>query len=454
LEPYGHEVSYQELIRAVEWNSVVFRKLGYGTGGRGQPVIALNVLLGWRAVPILLAALLQRITVVPVDTFRNPGLTGQILSTARPELMLDTQHTDEQGRLRLGLIPGIFPRSLPELEDVALIMYTSGTSGFPKGVMLTYANLWSNLSDILGYFDIGAGDRLLLVRPLTHASAITGELLPGLYNGSPIVIKPNDATPLSAIREIVERRISVLCTTPTVAAALARIAFRHDVSGLRRIILSGEMLLETPLSKIREAFPETAIGNAYGLTEAAPRISCLTDLSEGSGLQSVGKPLRSVRLKIADESGETAVEGSRGVLWISGPNIMKGYFRDDTATAGKLKDGWLVTSDLASFHEGELFVHGRADDVFIRGGINIHPLEIESYLLEIDGISEALVFARQEDKGTRISAWVVAAPELDRHDIYKRVLSHQPDSRLWPDVIEVKTSLPKTPSGKLLRPKQ
>lgn len=454
LSSKGHEVSYEKLMQAIEWNALVFQKLGYGRSRAGQPMIAVNVLLGWRAVPILLAAFMQQITVVPVDPYRNPQLTYQIIGEIRSELILDRHHADMEGRLQQDLIPNIVPQSRMELGDVALILYTSGTTGFPKGVMLTYSNLWSNLSDILNYLAIGLMDRLLMVRPLTHASAITGELLPALYRGSSIVMKPNEATPLSAIREIDEQRISLVCTTPTVAAALAHFAAKFDVSSLRCVMLSGELLLKAPLAKIRQAFPHATIGNAYGLTEASPRISCLTHMRDSDALDCVGEPLSHVQVKIANASGEAVRDGSRGVLWVCGPNIMKGYYQDEQATERKLKDGWLLTSDLATLRGGELFIHGREDDVIIRGGVNIHPYEVESYLLEMDGISEALVFGRQEDHGMKMSAWVVAEPALERQEIYRCILRLQPDSRLWPDVIEIKSHLPKTPSGKLIRPKQ
>ncbi len=445
-------ITYPDLFDLVNRNVETLRQMGYGRAERGgQPAIALHVSLGWRAVPLLLAAFCCRITAVPVDPFRNPALTRSILEQVRPELVLDDRFVDERGRLHRAL--SAFPAYQDALRDVALILYTSGTTGFPKGVMLTYDNLWSNLADILRYFPIRAEDRLLLVRPLTHASAVTGEMLPALFRGCAIVMKSNELTPLASVREIEAQGISVCCTTPTVAASWAHFASRYDVSGLKRLVLSGEALRPRQKQNIFAAFPGAAIGNAYGLTEASPRVSCKLRLTADEDVACVGFPLRQVRWRILDRQGDPAGEGVSGTLAVAGPNVMKGYYGEARETAAKIRDGWLLTSDLASSRDGQLYVYGRADDLIIRGGVNIHPVEVESALLEIEGIHEALVFGKEDRDRVRIHAWVVADPELNPAEVYQRILKHPSDTRLWTDVIEMKSALPRTASGKLLRPK-
>ncbi|GMX63881.1 long-chain-fatty-acid--CoA ligase LcfB [Paenibacillus elgii] len=446
------EETYERLHEMIDWNCRALRKLGCTTGRGG--CVALNVLLGWRAVPVLLAALREGVPVVPVDPFRSPELTARVLKEVRPLLVLNQEQLETDGRIALSRVletPPYRQGSVP--SGVALIMYTSGTGGFPKGVMLTYRNLWSNVTDILGYFGLRPEDRLMLVRPLTHASAITGELLPALYCGCSIAVKPHDVSPLRVIRDIEEQRPTVLCTTPTVASAFTHFADRYDVTSLRSIMLSGELLLSSHYERIAPAFPSAAVGNAYGLTEASPRVSCQPDIRQADSLRCVGRPLRQVKVKIAGSGGEPLPEGERGELWVSGPNVMLGYYGDEPATRRKLQDGWLRTSDLASVHGGMLYVHGRADDLIIRGGVNVHPAEIESFLLGIEGVTEALVFGRRDAHGMRAVAWLVTEPGLERSDVYRRILRAKRDARLWPDAIEIKSALPKTSSGKLIRPR-
>ncbi len=453
LHPSGDKVTYESLLQAVTWNADRLREMGYGSRGGKQQVVACQASLGWRAVPVLLAAMHCRVTVVPVDSFRSPTLTRNVLEEIGPELVIEQSHVDQAGRLQA--LPTMFPKRRSALNDIALILYTSGTSGFPKGVMLTYRNIWSNLEDIVRYFTLDARDRLLLLRPLIHASAITGELLPALYYGAAIVVKPDELTPLGAVRELVEQRITVCGLTPTVAAGLAHFATRCDVSTVRQLVLSGEPLRQLQKEKIRKAFPSAQIGNAYGLTEASPRISCKLQLADDDPIECVGSPLAQVDIQVVDEQGQPTAPGTRGMLTVTGPNVMAGYYGDEEATARKLDtDGWLATGDSASWEHGELFVYGRTDDLIIRGGVNVHPTELEAALVAMAGIHDALVFGRNEASGVKIHAWVTADPELDQHEVVRRIVQSQQDMRLWPDVIEVKAELPKTASGKIMRPKR
>lgn len=452
LLPSGDVITYETLVHAVEWNVDRLRERGYGARGGKQQIIACEASLGWRVVPVLLAALYCRVTVVPVDPFRSPALTRDIEEEVGPELVIGQAHVDHAGKLQH--LPAVFPKRRSTLKDVALVLYTSGTSGFPKGVMLTYRNIWSNVEDILHYFSLDAQDRLLLLRPLVHASAITGELLPALYGGAAIMMKPDELTPLSAVRELAEQEITVCCLTPTVAAGLAHFAPRYDIAKIRQLVLSGEPLRQLQKEKIRHAFPMSQLGNAYGLTEASPRVSCKLCLEDADPVECVGTPLSRIGIRIVDENGQPAMSGSRGLLMVSGPNVMKGYFADEEATADKLDGNWLHTGDIASWSGDELLVFGRSDDLIIRGGLNIHPTELEAALLVIDGIEDALVFGHTGENGVKIHAWVTAEPGLDQQEVVRRIVQNQQDTRLWPDVIEVKPALPKTPSGKTIRPRE
>jgi long-chain acyl-CoA synthetase len=349
------------------------------------------------------------------------------------------------------LVPCTLPAH-PELAEVALILYTSGTTGNPKGVMLTYQNIWSNVSDILDYFHLQQDDRMFIIRPLTNASAITGELLPALTTGCAIYLKPAQQAPLAAIRLMDKLFITILCTTPTVAVRFIPFLKRRGNASLRLLVLSGEMLYSEQAAKLIDAYGDVQIWNAYGLTEASPRISCLTELPSSDAANCVGVPLANVKVKIIDQCGNEVQDGQAGELVVSGPNIMRGYYCDPELTREKIRAGWLYTADRAMMRDGKLYILGRKDEMLIRSGTNVYPNEIEAQLLQHPSVMEALVVGReQEGTGLKIHALVVAETNTEPSEILKYLIEIGTEPRLMPDSIECRQSLPKTPSGKLQR---
>ncbi|MVO98877.1 class I adenylate-forming enzyme family protein [Paenibacillus lutrae] len=450
----GGFMTYKQLRERMEQNAQILTRLGFGkSNSKGQQLLAVDVSLGFRVVPVYLAALLLNITLIPVDPLRNPALSDKILRWTKAELYITDSSLDSLGKILPGSLPGTIPSHRQELSEVAVVLYTSGTTGRPKGVMLTYGNIWSNLRSILDYFTLTPKDRLYLFRPLTYASAFTGELLPALYKGAAVYFKPGDINPIGTMKSLARDGITALGVTPTVAAAFARFRSRYDFSGLRYLILSGECLSAAHAEQITAAFPAAGIWNAYGLTEASPRISCLTEA--GAVIRKkgcVGRPLAGVKVKVADSQGRPVPEGQEGILYAAGPNIMKGYYGDPEATARKITDGWLCTGDRAVIREGEIYVLGRSDFLLIRGGINMDPSEIESELTRIPQIREALVFGETSEGRTRVHAWITCDSGAEIPQIRSTIIRTIRDSRLWPDVIEIKQELPKTASGKLIRP--
>ncbi|MCY9591233.1 long-chain fatty acid--CoA ligase [Paenibacillus chitinolyticus] len=452
-----HEVSYSRITELAQSHARMLEIAGLvADPNRGQRTVAIDVSVGWRAIPLFLAALRQKVTLVPVDPAKNPGLTENVLSWINPDLYITPELLNEDGELLPGLKP-VTASPREELRDVAVVLYTSGTTGRPKGVMLTYGNIWSNVGSILGYFKPAPEDRLYLFRPLTYASAFTGELLPSLFRGAAVYFRPPDTNPLSTMKSIQRDGITILGTTPTVAATFARFRKRFDFGSLRCLMLSGECLTVRQAELIAEAFPGAAVWNAYGLTEASPRISCLTEVGAFLNRKGcVGKPLAGVEVKVLAEEakGRAAAEGEEGVLYVRGPNVMKGYYGDPAATSLKIKGCWLRTGDRAVIREGDIYILGRADSLIIRGGVNMDPSEIESELMKLRGIKEALVFADHSEDRTRVHAWITCEKGVPMTQIRSTIVHEIKDSRLWPDVIEMKEELPKTASGKLIRPIQ
>lgn len=445
-------ISFTELVQIVDANIQIFKQLRYSSTTKEQHVVLVDVSLGWRAVAIILAAMALRITVIPIDREYDFWKTEEIRLAFPKEIVLDSSNISSTGRIVIDLIDSSKKSLYENLANVALLLYTSGTTGTPKGVMLTYQNIWSNVSDILEYFHLMSDDRLCIMRSFIHASAISGELLPALFSGCSIFIKKPNESPFGILKEMEKLSPTVLCAAPTIVGRLALMARRYKLTSLRVIVLSGEVLNRVQYQRIAKAFLNTKIWNVYGLTEASPRISYWSGDHKSFESGCVGFPLKSVKLQIVDDNGEQVPDGTEGELLVCGPNVMKGYFNAPKLTSSKYINGWFYTSDRASIRNGLLFIHGRKDDLLIRGGMNVYPTEIEEKLLLHPDVKEAFVFGKMKSNGEMgIFAWVVCKDNVQPKELYKFLIESKVSPRLWPDQIEKKPFLNHTSSGKIKR---
>ena len=337
-------------------------------------------------------------------------------------------------------------------ERTALILYTSGTTGIPKGAMLTEKNLLADLDGICRYFAAGETDSILITRPLYHGAVLTGEFLLALLKGMHIVFYPKEFNPTEWLDILLQKKISVMGGTPTLFSLFSRFSKRSDKAhSLRNLIVSGEKLTRSVAERIRAAFPKADIYSVYGLTEASPRVSYLPPHLFDEVPESAGIPISGVRLKLDDGNGKEPESGSPGELCVAGDNVMKGYFQNPDATKRVLRDGWLHTGDMAYRDErGLLFVCGRKDDMILHAGINIYPCEIENELLRIPGVREALAFGIPDEIcGQRIGVRVVG-DNLSVDAILNFCRKHLPPYEV-PSEVEISDCLPHNGSGKLVR---
>lgn len=329
-----------------------------------------------------------------------------------------------------------------DLSDVALIMCTSGTTGSPKGAMITNDNLLINLKDIKAYFTIHTNDRILITRPLYHCAVLTGEFLISLLQGAQIYFYDGVFNPLSILSKIQKDDITVFCATPTILYHLSVIACRKkEKPPLEKIAVSGECMTGTVAMKIRECLPDTDIFHVYGLTEASPRVSFLLPEQFDSNPYSVGIPLQSLLVKLENEE-----------LLVKGGSVTKGYYEDKAATSKVIKGGWLHTGDLAEISlDGLITIKGRKDHLIIRGGMNIYPAEIENNLLQDKNIEEAMAYGvNDKTVGQKICLTVVS--RLTKDEVFALCREKLPAYQ-HPDVIEIVKELPRNASGKLIRRK-
>lgn len=342
-----------------------------------------------------------------------------------------------------------------ELKDIAIIMCTSGTTGMPKGTMITFAGLKKNILSIAKYFAIKTNETILIARPLYHCAVLTGEFLIALYNGLNVSFTDEKYNPSNILQLAVKHNVSVLCGTPTLLNHLSILIKRNNIiHSIKKMAISGECLHENVAINIRKSFPKTEIYNVYGLTEASPRISYLPPEKFDNYSESVGVPLADIQIKISDESNNELPVNFHGFIMVKTPCIMKGYYRNENATEKVIINGWLNTGDIGYKDEnGYLYILSRTDDMIIKGGMNIYPKEIENQIATIKQVQECVVYGTKTDIGQTITV------DLVLMDDYKTIpkkemmilLSTVLPAYQMPSEINIVDSLNRNASGKLVR---
>ena len=323
-------------------------------------------------------------------------------------------------------------------SDVAFVVFTSGTTGNSKGVMLTDENIITNLEYISTYFRLEGIKRMGIMRPLVHISALVGELLYGLICGLEIYFFEEAFLPQRLMSFLREKKIEVFNTTPTVWLTLLKYSSIKSFP-VRVSAISGERLTEKSAKEIAEAFPETEFYNVYGLTEHSARACALMPEDFVRKAGSIGKPLGNVYAKI--EEGE---------LLLKSPSVMKGYFKDEEKSKKKIKNGWLYTGDMAyKDEEGYYYIEGRKDDMLIRAGINIFPEEIEEEVKKCPNVEDCIVCGRTGEDGVTeicLKYMGTSEPWALRKQLAGRLNAH-----FMPNRIEQVTEIERTASGKKVR---
>ena len=362
------------------------------------------------------------------------------------------------------VVPGEFARLISAVtpvadvadrapDDTAVILYTSGTTGTPKGAELTHSNLSSNVAAVVKLHSFGTDDVFLGALPLFHSFGQTCSMNAAIASGATLSLIPRfDA---GRALGIIERdRATVFQGVPTMYSALLHHPRRDafDVSTLRVCVSGGASLPAEVLRGFEEAFGCTLL-EGYGLSETSPVCSSnRMDRERRAG--SVGMPIEGVSMRIVDSSGADVPTGSRGEIVIRGPNVMKGYWGRPDATAEAIRDGWFHTGDVGVMDaDGYFYVVDRLKELIIRGGYNVYPREVEEVLYEHPAVREvAVVGVPHPELGEEVAAAVAlkdgaAVDEESLRDFVKaRVAAYK-----YPRRISFFDELPKGPSGKIVK---
>jgi long-chain acyl-CoA synthetase len=355
------------------------------------------------------------------------------------------------------LVEGAEPTSelaATEPEDTAVILYTSGTTGKPKGAELTHFNLSRN-AEIASRTTcvIAEGDVVLGALPLFHSFGQTVGMNASLRVGATLTLVPK-FDPGEALATIERDRVTHFYGVPTMFGALLHHLGREgtDTSSLRTCITGGASMPVEVLRGFEQAF-DCVVLEGYGLSETSPVASSNhPDMERKPG--SIGTPLEEVEMKVVDEDDNEVPQGEIGEIVIRGHNIMKGYWQRPEATAEAMRGGWFHSGDMARIdEEGYFFIVDRKKDLIIRGGYNVYPREVEEVLYEHPKIREAAVLGVPDERwGEEIGAVVVLheGEELSSQEVSEYV-REQIAAYKYPRIVWFLEELPKGPTGKILK---
>jgi long-chain acyl-CoA synthetase len=337
--------------------------------------------------------------------------------------------------------------------DTAVILYTSGTTGKPKGAELTHGNLRSNVEVAVALFGLGVGDVIFGGLPLFHSFGQTCTMNAAICSGAAITLLPR-FDPAKAL-EILERdRCTVFEGVPTMYGALLHHPDRDtaDVSSLRVCASGGSSMPVEVMRGFEEAFGCKVL-EGYGLSETSP-IASFNHPDRERKPGSIGTPIAGVQMKLVDDDRVEVAAGEIGEIVVKGDNVMKGYWERPEATAESIRDGWFATGDMAKVDEdGYFYIVDRKKDLIIRGGYNVYPREVEEVLYEHPAVREAAVVGMAHDEwGEEVGAAValkegasIGADELQAY-VKEHVASYKYPRRIW-----FVDELPKGPTGKILK---
>jgi long-chain acyl-CoA synthetase len=429
-------------------NVPYFGVVYYGVLRAGMTVVPMNVLLKGREVAFYLEDPEAKLVFAWHD-FADAAQEG----------------AEQAGAEVVSVAPGEFEQLLGQYEpatdvvevddsDTAVILYTSGTTGKPKGAELTHSNLRKNVEIAAATLaEITPDDVLLGALPLFHSFGQTCGLNCSVYTGSTLTMIPR-FDPEKALEILQRDRVTIFQGVPTMYGALLNHPGKesYDVSSLRLCMSGGAAMPGEVMRGFEDAFGCKVL-EGYGLSETSP-VASFNHPDRERKVGSIGTPIEGVEMKVVDEDGNEVPQGAVGEIAIKGHNIMKGYWRRPEATDEVMRDGWFLTGDMGRVDEDGYFsIVDRKKEMIIRGGYNVYPREIEEVLYEHPAVRECAVISVPDEKmGEEVGAAVAvregeSVSEEDLRDYVKeQVANYKYPRKIW-----FVDELPKGPTGKILK---
>jgi acyl-CoA synthetase (AMP-forming)/AMP-acid ligase II len=346
-------------------------------------------------------------------------------------------------------------RASAAADDVHRLMYTSGTTGRPKGVMITHANLaWKNLAHVIE-FGVTSADLGLACGPMYHVGALDLTTTTMIAAGATTIIHRVFEAP-DVVDEIERSRITTVWLAPAMVNAIMGLPDieKRDLSSVRLVIGGGEKMPIPLIERLQRTFPSAWFADAYGLTETVSGDTFLDKESTVTKVGSVGRPCLYLEVDVWDQDGAALPPGERGEVVLRGPKVFKGYWRDAKATDAAFAGGWFHTGDIGVRDEdGYLYIVDRLKDMILSGGENVAGSEVERVLYEHGAVLEAAVVGRPDDRWGEVPiAFVVLRPSTTATS--DELIEHcrgQLARFKVPKEIRFLEALPRNPSGKVLK---
>jgi long-chain acyl-CoA synthetase len=474
IDETGRRMGYGELASRIGASANVLLAAGLSPRQR-------MVLVGENSVDmvvLLLAAMRAGAWAVPLNARMSAGEIDAIVAHCQPRLVYfasgssaeATVHAERHAAtasdadtLAAGRICRFSVGVEPEPEegedgsdrDVAVMIYTSGSTGAPKGVMLTHANLDFVTRTSMQQDVLRADDQVFHALPISHSFGLVSALLCGLRAGATLHMLTRFSAEKLA-RAITETGITVFQGVPAMFARLHEWAGQNGQAlqpNRLRLVYIGGSLVDAARKAQTEALLGVRLHHGYGLTESAPAATRTIGHPAPHDV-TAGWPIPGIDVVLHDDAGQPIPAGGRGEVWIRGPNVMKGYFRDPLQTRAALDDaGWLHTGDIGEFGpDGDLSIVGRMKEMIIRGGFNVYPAEVERAIAGYPGVAQCAVVGRAVAGDEEVVAFIepVAGQHIDS-DALRRFLRERLAPYKLPSEVVCMQRLPATSTGKLLK---
>jgi long-chain acyl-CoA synthetase len=474
LELGGQPISFAEFADAAQRVCVGLKKLGIGPGDSvavmlpnlpqfaacefgvfmaGAVFVPINVMLTGHEIEYLVRD--SNVRVLVVYEMWNEQVRAGIANIDSPPQVFAVGECPDDFTPFFELVDtadGFDPVSRDD-DDPIMTLYTSGTTGKPKGAMITHGNVISNIKMVSPILPAQREDRTLCVLPLFHCFALNGVLNTAVHERTCVVLHPRfDAE--TCFTALANDGITSMAGVPTMFFYL----LKHPELGKRelpklRYCISGGAAMPVEVMREWESRTGVPIYEGFGMTETTVSVSVNRPDHRKAG--SIGQPLEGAELAIVDdETGEPLPDGEIGELVIRAPNVMSGYLNKPEATAEAMRDGWFHSGDLARRDaEGFFYIVDRKKDLIIKGGFNIYPREIEEAIYMRPEVAEAAVIGTFDDaKGEQIVAIVALKPDmqLTEKELHDHLTKHIAKYKL-PQLYEFRAELPKGPTGKILK---